>query len=84
MFHNFLVNNGYVVLSIDFSGTLGYGLYTRRVRYRDACNVSADFAFAAKWLAKNVSVDPKRVGIYGGSAGGTTTWRAPTPTSQRP
>lgn len=76
LFHNFLIDNGYIVLSVDFSGTSGYGQYTRRVRYRDARNVSSDFAFAAKWLTQNASVDPKRVGIYGGSAGGIATLAA--------
>lgn len=73
LFHNFLLQNGYVVLSVDFSGTSGYGRYTRRVRYRDAHNISVDFAEAARWLAENASVDPARVGIYGGSAGGIAT-----------
>lgn len=73
LFHNLLVDNGYIVLSVDFSGTSGYGEYTRRVRYRDAHNISSDFSFAAQWLARYASVDPKRIGIYGGSAGGIAT-----------
>ncbi|MFT4089546.1 MAG: prolyl oligopeptidase family serine peptidase [Asticcacaulis sp.] len=76
LFHNYLLQNGYVVLSVDFSGTSGYGKYTRRVGYRSERTNAADFAEAARWLTANASVDAKRIGIYGGSAGGIATLNA--------
>ncbi|HWU75814.1 MAG TPA: prolyl oligopeptidase family serine peptidase [Rhodanobacter sp.] len=74
MFHNLLVQQGYVVLDMDYRGSAGYGRDWRTAIYRHMGHPELEDLLDGKaWLVKNHGVDPKRVGIYGGSYGGFMT-----------
>ncbi|MEZ5038978.1 MAG: prolyl oligopeptidase family serine peptidase [Saprospiraceae bacterium] len=74
MFHNMLVDNGYTVLDIDYRGSAGYGRDWRTGIYRHMGGKDlSDQIDGAKFLAEAYQVDPKRIGIYGGSYGGFIT-----------
>jgi len=74
MFHNLLVSQGYVVLDMDYRASEGYGRDWRTAIYRQMGHPELDDLLDGKaWLVKNHGVDPKRVGIYGGSYGGFMT-----------
>jgi dipeptidyl aminopeptidase/acylaminoacyl peptidase len=74
MFNNMLADNGYYVLDIDYRGSAGYGRDWRTgiYRYMGGKDLS-DHVDAANYLVKNFGVDPKRIGLYGGSYGGFIT-----------
>lgn len=74
MFHNLLADNGYTVLDMDYRGSAGYGRDWRTGIYRHMGGKDlTDHVDGAKWLAETQGVDPKRIGIYGGSYGGFIT-----------
>lgn len=74
MFHNLLVQQGYVVLDMDYRASEGYGRDWRDAIYRQMGHPELEDLLDGKaWLVKNHHVDPKRVGIYGGSYGGFMT-----------
>ncbi|GAB2529340.1 S9 family peptidase [Rufibacter soli] len=77
MFHNLLVDKGYTVLDIDYRGSAGYGRDWRTgiYRYMGGKDLS-DHLDGAKMLVEKHGVDPKRIGIYGGSYGGFITLMA--------
>jgi dipeptidyl aminopeptidase/acylaminoacyl peptidase len=77
MFNNFLVDNGYTVLDIDYRGSAGYGRDWRTGIYRHMGGKDLDdHVDAAKYLVDQLGIDPKRIGIYGGSYGGFITLMA--------
>jgi dipeptidyl aminopeptidase/acylaminoacyl peptidase len=77
MFHNFLVDNGYTVLDIDYRGSAGYGRDWRTAIYRHMGGKDLDDQVdGAKYLVEQCQVDPERIGIYGGSYGGFITLMA--------
>ncbi len=77
MFHNLLADNGYYVLDIDYRGSAGYGRDWRTGIYRHMGGKDlSDHVDAAKYLVNSFGVDPKRIGIYGGSYGGFITLMA--------
>ena len=77
MFHNLLCDKGYTVLDIDYRGSAGYGRNWRTGIYRHMGGKDlTDQVDAVQWLVKNQGVDPKRMGIYGGSYGGFITLMA--------
>ena len=74
MFNNLLADNGYYVMDIDYRGSAGYGRDWRTGIYRFMGGKDLDDNVdAAKYLEKTFGVDPKRVGLYGGSYGGFIT-----------
>ncbi|UGB38137.1 S9 family peptidase [Frateuria soli] len=74
MFHNMLVQKGYVVLDMDYRASEGYGRDWRVAIYRQMGHPELEDLLDGKaWLVKHHHVDPKRVGIYGGSYGGFMT-----------
>jgi len=77
MFHNFLRDQGYTVIDIDYRASAGYGRDWRTAIYRwmggHDLNDNID---GAKYLVENEGVDPERIGIYGGSYGGFITLMA--------
>jgi len=74
MFQNLLVQQGYVVLDMDYRGSAGYGRDWRDAIYRHMGHPELEDLLDGKaWLVKHHGVDPKRVGIYGGSYGGFMT-----------
>ncbi|SEW23395.1 prolyl oligopeptidase family serine peptidase [Luteibacter sp. 329MFSha] len=77
MFHNLLVQRGYVVLDMDYRASKGYGRDWRTAIYRQMGHPELDDLLDGKaWLVREHGVDPKRVGIYGGSYGGFMTLMA--------
>ncbi len=77
MFHNLLADHGYTVLDIDYRGSAGYGRDWRTAIYRYMGGKDLDDQVdGAKLLAAQYGVDPKRIGIYGGSYGGFITFMA--------
>ena len=77
MFHNLLVDHGYTVLDIDYRGSAGYGRDWRTAIYRYMGGKDlSDQVDGAKLLVEKFNVDPKRIGIYGGSYGGFITLMA--------
>ena len=77
MFHNLLVQQGYVVLDMDYRASAGYGRDWRTAIYRQMGTPEIqDLEDGIDWLVDNVDVDVKRVGTYGGSYGGFMTFMA--------
>jgi dipeptidyl aminopeptidase/acylaminoacyl peptidase len=74
MFHNYLVDNGYTVLDMDYRGSAGYGRDWRTGIYRFMGGKDlTDHVDGAKWLVENQGVSADKIGIYGGSYGGFIT-----------
>jgi len=74
MFHNLLTDQGYTVLDMDYRGSAGYGRDWRTGIYRFMGGKDlTDHVDAAKYLAEHHGVNPKKIGIYGGSYGGFIT-----------
>lgn len=77
MFNQFLASKGYTVLDLDYRGSDGYGRDWRTAIYRHMGGRDLqDQVDASKYLVQSVGVDPKRIGIYGGSYGGFITLMA--------
>ncbi|MGW8390867.1 prolyl oligopeptidase family serine peptidase [Pseudoduganella sp. HUAS MS19] len=77
MFHNLLVEKGYIVLDMDYRASKGYGRDWRTAIYRQMGHPELeDYVDGAKWLAANHQGDIGKVGIYGGSYGGFMTFMA--------
>jgi dipeptidyl aminopeptidase/acylaminoacyl peptidase len=77
MFHHLLMEMGFVVLDIDYRGSAGYGRDWRTGIFRHMGGKDlTDHVDAVNYLVKEHGVDPKRVGLYGGSYGGFITLMA--------
>lgn len=77
MFNNLLADNGYTVLDIDYTGSAGYGRNWRTGIYRHMGGKDLDDQVdGAKLLVEKYGVNPKHIGIYGGSYGGFMTLMA--------
>ncbi|MFQ5569400.1 MAG: prolyl oligopeptidase family serine peptidase [Rhodothermales bacterium] len=71
---NYLVQQGYTVLDLDYRGSAGFGRDYRTDIYRSMGVKDVESAVAgAEYLAREHGVDPSRVGIYGLSYGGFMT-----------
>jgi dipeptidyl aminopeptidase/acylaminoacyl peptidase len=73
--NQYLANQGYVVLSVNYRSGIGYGL-----NFREAINYGAagasefnDVMGAGLYLQSRPDVDEKRIGVWGGSYGGYLT-----------
>jgi len=66
---------GYTVLSVNYRSGTNYGHAFREAPEtgRDGASEYRDVLAGEKWLAQQPGVDPKRVGIWGGSWGGYLT-----------
>jgi dipeptidyl aminopeptidase/acylaminoacyl peptidase len=77
MFHNLLASRGYVVLDVDYRASSGYGRDWRTAIYRHMGGKDLeDIVDGARYLTTAERVDPKRIGVYGGSYGGFITLMA--------
>ena len=77
MFHHLLMERGYLVMDVDYRASAGYGRDWRTGIYRHMGGKDlTDHVDAAKWLVAEHGVDPKRIGLYGGSYGGFITLMA--------
>ncbi len=77
MFHNLLASRGYVVLDVDYRASSGYGREWRTAIYRHMGGKDLeDIVDGAKHLVAREQVNPRRIGVYGGSYGGFITLMA--------
>jgi dipeptidyl aminopeptidase/acylaminoacyl peptidase len=77
MFNNMLADNGYTVLDIDYTASAGYGRDWRTGIYRHMGGKDlTDQVDGAKYLIEKYGVNPKHIGLYGGSYGGFITLMA--------
>lgn len=77
MFHHLLMERGILVMDVDYRASAGYGRDWRTGIYRHMGGKDlTDHVDAAKYLVAEHGVDPKRIGIYGGSYGGFITLMA--------
>ncbi len=77
MFHNLLASRGYVVLDVDYRASSGYGRDWRTAIYRHMGGKDLeDIVDGAKYLSAKEQVNPRRIGVYGGSYGGFITLMA--------
>lgn len=71
MFHQLLVEHGYIVLDLDFRASAGYGRDWRNAIYRQMGHPELeDYLDGVEWLVENRQGDRANVGVYGGSYGG--------------
>ena len=77
MFNNLLAHQGYAVLDMDYRASAGYGRDWRTAIYRQMGHPELeDMLDGKKWLVEQAAVDPKHLGVYGGSYGGFMTLMA--------
>lgn len=70
-FHQYLLQEGYIVLTPDYRGSIGYGSGWEEAVYHDVGGQdSKDTQAGAKYLATLGYVDPSRIGVWGLSYGG--------------
>jgi dipeptidyl aminopeptidase/acylaminoacyl peptidase len=70
----FMANRGYAVLQMNFRGSTGYGKEFWMISFKQwGKTMQDDVTDGVNYLIEQGVVDPKRVGIYGGSYGGYTT-----------
>jgi dipeptidyl aminopeptidase/acylaminoacyl peptidase len=78
-FHQYLLQQGYVVIAPDYRGSIGYGRDWRNDVYMDVGGKDAKDARMAYTYLKTLGyVDPSRVGVWGLSYGGFFTLLAVT------
>jgi acetyl esterase/lipase len=76
-FHNLLVQQGYVVMDMDYRASKGYGRDWRTAIYRRMGTPEIeDLVDGVNWMVANANVDRNRIGTYGGSYGGFMTFMA--------
>ena len=66
-----LASRGYVCIAPNVRGSTGYGMEFQKANYKDIGGGDLqDEVYAARFLAATGYVDPKKIGITGGSYGG--------------
>jgi dipeptidyl aminopeptidase/acylaminoacyl peptidase len=82
-FHQYLAQRGYVVLAVDYRGSIGYGKDWRQGHFRDLGGKDYEDVAAGMDFLKSLGfVDSGRVGVWGLSYGGFLTLQALTVTPQ--
>jgi dipeptidyl aminopeptidase/acylaminoacyl peptidase len=73
--NQFLASRGYIVLSVNYRSGIGYGMEFREALHYGATGASEynDVQGAGLYLRSRSDVDPKRIGLWGGSYGGYLT-----------
>ena len=71
-FNQYMASRGFVVLSVNYRGGIGYGRAFRQAARRGRFGASEyqDLMAAAQWLRARGDVDSAHVGLWGGSYGG--------------
>jgi dipeptidyl aminopeptidase/acylaminoacyl peptidase len=74
MFHHILMERGFLAIDVDYRGSAGYGRDWRTAVYEHMGGKDLDdIVDAAKYVVSEYGVDPRKVGLYGGSYGGFLT-----------
>ncbi|HKO56008.1 MAG TPA: S9 family peptidase [Thermoanaerobaculia bacterium] len=72
-----LVSRGYTLIAPNVRGSSGYGMAFQKMNYQDLGGADLqDEVYAAKFLSATGYVDPKKIGMAGGSYGGFMTLMA--------
>ena len=73
--NQYLASRGFIVLSVNYRSGIGYGLEFREALHYGAQGASefGDVLGAGLYLRSRGDVDPKRIGLWGGSYGGFLT-----------
>ncbi len=73
--NQYLASRGYVVLALNYRSGIGYGRAFREAPGRAGRGTTEyqDVVAAGKYLQSLTNVDPKRIGLWGGSYGGYLT-----------
>jgi dipeptidyl aminopeptidase/acylaminoacyl peptidase len=73
--NQYLASRGYIVLSVNYRSGIGYGMEFREALAYGAHGASEfnDVVGAGLYLQSRSDVDPKRIGLWGGSYGGYLT-----------
>ena len=73
--NQYLANHGFVVLSVNYRLSIGYGHDFHYPEHWGPTGAAEyqDVLAGAQWLQRDPAVDPKRIGIWGGSYGGYLT-----------
>jgi dipeptidyl aminopeptidase/acylaminoacyl peptidase len=73
--NQYLASRGYIVLSVNYRSGIGYGMEFREALHYGAQGASEfnDVLGAGVYLRARPDVDPKRIGLWGGSYGGFLT-----------
>jgi dipeptidyl aminopeptidase/acylaminoacyl peptidase len=73
--NQYFANKGYVVIALNFRSGIGYGLDFREALNYGGTGASEvnDLIGAGEYLRGRADVDPKRIGLWGGSYGGYLT-----------
>jgi dipeptidyl aminopeptidase/acylaminoacyl peptidase len=74
-FNQYLASRGFIVVSVNYRGGIGYGRAFREApgRGRFGAAEYQDLLAAAAWLRGRSDVDTARIGLWGGSYGGYMT-----------
>lgn len=76
-FHQYLLERGYVVVAVDYRGSIGYGRSFRQGHYGDLGGADLDDMLGAvRYLRRIDEVEVGRIGIWGISYGGFLTLQA--------
>ena len=73
--NQYLASRGFIVLSVNYRLGIGYGFAFHNPDHAGARGASEylDVLAAGRWLQARSDVDPRRIGIWGGSYGGYLT-----------
>jgi len=73
--NQYLASRGYIVLALNYRSVIGYGRAFREAPGRAGRGTTEyqDVVAAGKYLQSLSNVDPKRIGLWGGSYGGYLT-----------
>lgn len=71
--NQYLANQGFVVLSVNYRLGIGYGFEFQHPSNFLVAPEYWDVKSAGEWLAKQSNVNPKKIGLWGGSYGGYLT-----------
>ena len=70
----YLANNGYAVLQMNFRGSTGFGKAFWQASFKQwGRTMQDDITDGVNWLIEQGIADPERIGIYGASYGGYAT-----------
>ncbi len=77
MFDHILMARGFLVIDVDYRGSAGHGRDWRTAIYEHMGGKDLDdIVDAARYIVAEHGVNPKRIGVYGGSYGGFITLMA--------